>query len=73
MIKTIYNGTMVGPLPGRAPGGKIFRSHVLILLGINDDGKIQKVDEYHSAAVDEGTDVEAYTFMGTGKKNAGKL
>ena len=52
---------MVGPLPGRAASGKTFRANVLILLKIKEGGKIQRVDEYYSATLDEGVTISYCT------------
>lgn len=57
-IQCVYHGAMVGPLLGRKPSGKTFAANVLVLLGINGEGKIQTVDEYYSATLDEAGDTE---------------
>lgn len=73
VIRCVYTGTMVGPLPGRAASGKTFETNSLILLGINEDGKIQRVDEYYTATLDECPGVEKYTLMSAGRSGSAKL
>ena len=53
VVRCVYHGTMVGPPPGRRASGKSFQNHVLIMLGIGEDGKIGRVDEYYTATLDE--------------------
>lgn len=73
VIRCVYHGTMVGPLPGRAASGKTFRANVLILLKINEEGKIQRVDEYYTATLDEGVDVEDYKLLDGEKHGSRKI
>ena len=64
---------MVGKLPGRPASGKSFQANVLILLRINDDGKIERVDEYYTATLDEGVDLKSYSLMNRDKSGTEKL
>lgn len=73
VIRCVYHGTMVGPLPGRPASGKTFRANVLILLKINEERKIQRVDEYYTATLDEGVDVKNYKLLNGEKRKPGKL
>ena len=73
VIRCVYHGTMVGPLPGRPASGKTFRANVLILLKINEERKIQRVDEYYTATLDEGVDVKNYKLLGGEKQKPVKL
>ena len=73
VVRVVYHGTMVGKLPGRVPSGKTFHAKVLILLGINKEGKIQNVDEYYSALLDESTGVDSYHLMNARKKGSSKI
>ena len=63
VIQCVYNGTMVGPLPGRRASGRTFAANVLIILGIDQQNQIEKVDEYYSATLDEAGDVEMYRLI----------
>ena len=71
VIRCVYHGTMVGKLPGRPASGKSFRTKVIILLGIGEGGKIERVDEYYTARVDEGMELEGYRLMGARRKQNG--
>ena len=59
---------MVGPLPGRKASGRTFAANVLIMLGIDGENKIEKVDEYYSATLDEAGDVGTYKLMSAPRK-----
>lgn len=72
-IQCVYHGIMVGNLPGRPASGKTFQTNVLILLHINEDGKIEKVDEYYTATLDQGVDTEGYSLMNSEKSRTEKL
>ncbi|MCJ1333439.1 hypothetical protein MMC10_010138 [Thelotrema lepadinum] len=73
VIQCVYNGTMVGALPGRKASGKTFKANVLIMLGINEENKIQKVDEYYSATLDEAGDVDTYKLINPPQRGREKL
>ena len=73
VVQCIYHGTMIGPLPGRKASGKSFAANVLIVLGINEEDKIQKVDEYYSATLDEAGDVDTYRLMNPRPPHPAKL
>lgn len=73
VVRCVYHGTMVGPLPGRPASGKTFRANVLILLKINAERKIERVDEYYTATLDEGVDVKNYKLLNGEKRKPGKL
>ena len=64
---------MVGELPGRPASGKSFQTNVLVLLRINDDDKIERVDEYYTATLDQGVDLEGYLLMNRDKIGTEKL
>ena len=64
---------MVGKLPGRRASGKSFQTNVLILLHINGDGKIERVDEYYTATLDQGVDLKGYPLMNSNKSGTVKL
>lgn len=72
IIRCIYDGRMVGDLPGRKASGRRFRTNVLIVLRVcaggegEGEGKIERVDEYYTATLDEGCDVEEYKLVGRG-------
>lgn len=68
VIQCVYNGTMVHSLPGRKASGRTFAANVLIMLGIDGANKIEKVDEYYSATLDEGGDVETYKLISASRK-----
>ena len=47
-------------LPKRKATGKRFACHVCFVLGINGEGKIERVDEYLPMDFDDGVDVDGY-------------
>lgn len=64
LIRCVYDGIMAGDLPGRKASGKRFRVNVLIVLKIDGrSGKIERVDEYYTATLDEGCDVWKYKLV----------
>lgn len=73
VIRCVYNGTMVGAMPGRPASGKDFQANSLIMLGIDEDGKIQRVDEYYTATLDECKGLEHYTLMSAGSRPSSKI
>ena len=73
LIRCIYDGMMAGDLPGRKASGKRFRTNVLIVLKIEaESGKIERVDEYYTATLDEGCDVSGYVLAGGRGRGGGK-
>ena len=46
---------------------------MLILLYINGDRKIERVDEYYTATLDRGVDLEGYSLMNSDKSGTVKL
>ena len=73
IVRCVYRGIMVGTLPGRQASGKLFRTNVLIVLGIDEMGKIQRVDEYYTATLDQGRDVSEYRLVRPRKHGVEKL
>ena len=73
VIRCIYHATMVGPLPGRPASGKTFPANVLIHLKVNEERKVQRLDEYCTATSDEGVDAKNYKSLGGEKHKPGKL
>ncbi|MCJ1359047.1 MAG: hypothetical protein MMC33_009047 [Icmadophila ericetorum] len=47
-------------LPAREATQKRFLTHVCFVLGIDDEGRIEKVDEYLPMDFDDGKDVDGY-------------
>ena len=73
VIQCLYHGTMVGALPSKKASGRTFAANVLIMLGVNEDNKIQKVDEYYSATLDEAQDIQTYKLTSPPERGPGKL
>lgn len=73
MIRCVYHGTMVGKLPGRRASGKYFRTNVILVLRIDDEGKIERVDEYCTATLDEGCEIMDYRLAGAKSRAEAKL
>ncbi|KAL9117260.1 MAG: hypothetical protein Q9187_006206 [Circinaria calcarea] len=61
VVQLIFKGVFARDiLPAREATGKRFATHVCFVLGIDEEGKIKKVDEYLPMDFDDGTDVDGY-------------
>jgi hypothetical protein len=43
--------------------GRDYKNHLCLVMKIDDDGKIKRIDEYYNKAWDQGVKEEEYTIM----------